>query len=47
MNKRRLAQGEISVGSVLPWNVYDKGGRLLLAKGHVVVSIWGKEGAVS
>lgn len=38
MIKRRLTAGEISVGSVLPWDVYDEGGRLLLAKGHVIVS---------
>jgi len=38
MTKRRVNMGEIGVGSVLPWDVFDDDGRLLLSKGHVVAS---------
>ena len=38
MTKRRVNLGEIGVGNVLPWDVFDDDGRLLLSKGHVVAS---------
>lgn len=38
MGQRRILPGEIEIGSVLPWDVYDARGRLLLRRGHQVVS---------
>jgi HD-GYP domain-containing protein (c-di-GMP phosphodiesterase class II) len=36
MTKRRIAQTELAIGSVLEWDVYDEAGRLLLRKGQTV-----------
>ncbi|MFN7086840.1 MAG: HD-GYP domain-containing protein [Burkholderiales bacterium] len=38
MEKRRVALGELAIGGVVPWDVYDGQGRLLLSKGHVITS---------
>ena len=36
--KRRIAVDEITIGTVLPWDVYDEQGRLLLRKGFTVTT---------
>lgn len=38
--KRPLRRSEVSVGGVLPGDVYDERGVLLLRRGHVVASSW-------
>lgn len=38
MGKRRITAAEIAVGSILPWDAYDRDGWLLLRRGHVVAS---------
>ena len=38
MGKRRILQGELELGSVLTWDVFDDRGRLLLRKGQAISS---------
>src|SRR4051812_45956326 len=38
MAKRRIARAELAIGTVLPWNVFDDHGRLLLRRGQTVAS---------
>jgi HD-GYP domain-containing protein (c-di-GMP phosphodiesterase class II) len=36
--KRRIAAHEVAVGSTLPWDAYDPQGRLLLRRGHMILT---------
>jgi hypothetical protein len=46
MLKRRIAEDEITIGTVLPWDAYDEHGRLLLKKGLRVTSTTQIEGLI-
>ena len=46
MARRRIALKDISVGHELPWDVYDDEGRLLLSKGHLIVTMNQVEGLI-
>lgn len=38
MGKRRITAAELAVGSIMPWDAYDRDGWLLLRRGHVIAS---------
>lgn len=38
MQNKRIDHDEIEIGKILPWNVYDKTGTLLLQKGSIITS---------
>ena len=46
MARRRIALKDISVGHELPWDVFDGEGRLLLSKGHLIVTMNQVEGLI-
>ena len=46
MAKRRITPEELTVGTVMTWDAYDGGGRLLLRKGQVISSLSMVEGLI-